>query len=159
MADVAYVSQVKVEPVEGKIRQAYLPAEDEPVLFGVHNEVAEHYGVSPDEEEPHASTLDYVVAAAGGWLLGTFSGALAARQVSFDKDSLYADVVGEIETENKVLVIKRITITLHLSADEEDRETVERVLEVYEDGCPVARSIRDSIGITSELDLSIKQLA
>jgi hypothetical protein len=66
MADVAYVSQVKVEPVEGKIRQAYLPAEDEPVLFGVHNEVAEHYGVSPDEEEPHASTLDYVVAAAGG---------------------------------------------------------------------------------------------
>jgi hypothetical protein len=66
MADVAYVSQVKVEPVEGKIRQAYLPAEDEPVLFGVHNEVAEHYGVSPDQEEPHASTLDYVVAAAGG---------------------------------------------------------------------------------------------
>jgi hypothetical protein len=39
-------------------------------------------------------------------------------------------VVGEIETENKVLVIKRITITLHLTADEEDREGVERVLEV-----------------------------
>jgi organic hydroperoxide reductase OsmC/OhrA len=68
-------------------------------------------------------------------------------------------VVGEIETENKVLVIKRITITLHLTADEEDRESVERVLEVYEDGCPVARSIRASIGITSKLDLAIKQLA
>jgi hypothetical protein len=66
MAEASYVSQVKVEPVEGKIRRAYLPAEDEPVLFGVHNEVAEHYGVSPDQEEPHASTLDYVVAAAGG---------------------------------------------------------------------------------------------
>ena len=66
MTDVTYVSQVKVQPVEGKIRRAYLPAEDEPVLFGVHNEVAEHYGVSPDEEEPHATTLDYVVAAAGG---------------------------------------------------------------------------------------------
>jgi hypothetical protein len=66
MADVAYVSRVKVEPVEGKIRRAYIPAEDEPVLFGVHSEVAEHYGVSPDEEEPHATTLDYVVAAAGG---------------------------------------------------------------------------------------------
>jgi uncharacterized OsmC-like protein len=159
MTDVTYVSQVKVEPVEGKIRRAHLPGEDEPVLFGVHSEVADHYGVSPEEEEPHASTLDYVVAAAGGWLLGTFSGALAARHVSFDKDSLYADVVGEIETENKVLVIKRITITLHLTADEEDRESVERVLEVYEDGCPVARSIRASIGITSKLDLAIKQLA
>jgi uncharacterized OsmC-like protein len=63
-------------------------------------------------------------------------------------------VVGEIETENKVLVLKRITITIHLTADEEDRETVERVLDIYEDGCPVARSIRDSIEITSELDLS-----
>ncbi len=53
-----------------------------------------------------------------------------------------------------MLVCKRITITIHLTAEEEDRETVEHVLEVYEDGCPVARSIKDSIGITSELDLS-----
>jgi len=68
-------------------------------------------------------------------------------------------VVGEIETENKVLVLKRITITLHLSADEADRQTVEHVLEVYEDGCPVARSIRGSIGITSKLDLAVGQLA
>jgi hypothetical protein len=66
LADVAYVSRVRVEPVEGKIRRAQLPAEEEPVLFGVHSEVAEHYGVSPDEEEPHPTTLDYLVAAAGG---------------------------------------------------------------------------------------------
>ncbi len=66
MADLAYVSRVRVEPVEGRVRRAYLPAVDEPVMFGVHSEVAEHYGVSPDVEEPHASTLDYLVAAAGG---------------------------------------------------------------------------------------------
>ncbi len=66
MAEVAYTSRIKVEPVEGKIRRASLPALEEPVLFGVHSEVAEHYGVSPDQEEPHPSTLDYVVAAAGG---------------------------------------------------------------------------------------------
>lgn len=66
MADVKYVSRVRLEPVEGKIRRAHIPAEEEPVLFGVHSEVAEHYGVSPDVEEPHASTLDYLVAAAGG---------------------------------------------------------------------------------------------
>jgi hypothetical protein len=68
----------------------------------VHGGVAEHYGVSPEDEKPYPSTLDYLVAAAGGWLLGTFAGALAARQVSFDRESLYADTVGEIETENKV---------------------------------------------------------
>jgi uncharacterized OsmC-like protein len=48
--------------------------------------------------------------------------------------------VGEIETENKVLVVKRIRQTFHLTGDGKDRETIERVLEVYEDGCPVARS-------------------
>jgi hypothetical protein len=66
MSEVKYVSRVKVEPVEGKLRRASIPGEEEPVLFGVHSEVAEHYGVSPEDEEPHATTLDYVVAAAGG---------------------------------------------------------------------------------------------
>ena len=66
MADVAYVSKVRVEPVAGKIRRAHVPAEEEPVLFGVHSEVAEHYGVSGEEEEAHDTTLDYLVAAAGG---------------------------------------------------------------------------------------------
>ncbi len=61
-----YVSRVKVEPVKGKIRRAHVPAAEEPVLFGVHSGIAEHYGVAPDAEEPHATTLDYVVAAAGG---------------------------------------------------------------------------------------------
>jgi hypothetical protein len=66
VAEVKYVSKVKVEPVEGKIRRAYLPVQEEPVLFGVHSEVAEHYGVSPENVEPYDTTLDYVVAAAGG---------------------------------------------------------------------------------------------
>jgi hypothetical protein len=66
VAEVKYVSKVKVEPVEGKIRRAYLPVQEDPVLFGVHSEVAEHYGVAPENVEPYDTTLDYVVAAAGG---------------------------------------------------------------------------------------------
>ena len=66
MADVAYVSRLRVVPVEGKIRRAHVPAEEAAVLFGVHSEVAERYGVSSDEEEPHPTTLDYLVAAAAG---------------------------------------------------------------------------------------------
>lgn len=34
-----------------------------------------------------------------------------------------------------------ITITFYLAAEEEDRETIEHVLDVYADGCPVARSL------------------
>jgi organic hydroperoxide reductase OsmC/OhrA len=72
--------------------------------------------------------------------------------VSFE--NLSSETVGEIEVERKVLVIKRIKQTFHLETDEGDRETVERVLEVYAEGCPVARSVRDSIEITSELDFT-----
>jgi organic hydroperoxide reductase OsmC/OhrA len=64
--------------------------------------------------------------------------------------------VGEIETEDKVLVLKRIKQTFHLSADKEDREQIERVLKVYAASCPVARSIRESIEITSEVDFTTK---
>jgi len=62
----AYVSRVRVERLGGPQRIAHLPGEDEPIAFGVHSEVAEHYGVQPDTVEPHATTLDYVVAAAAG---------------------------------------------------------------------------------------------
>jgi hypothetical protein len=63
---VVYRSRVRLERVKGPLRRAYLPAETEPVLFGVHSEIAEHYGVDQDVHEPHATTLDYVVAAAAG---------------------------------------------------------------------------------------------
>jgi hypothetical protein len=66
MTEIAYTSRVRIERLGGPLRLAYLPAEEEPVAFGVHSEVAEHYGVEPGDVPPHAATLDYVVAAAGG---------------------------------------------------------------------------------------------
>jgi hypothetical protein len=62
----AYVSRVRIQRLGGPQRLAHLPAKDEPVAFGVHSEVAEHYGVSPEKHPPTPTTLDYVVAAAGG---------------------------------------------------------------------------------------------
>lgn len=64
--EVVYRSQVRVKRLRGPIRQAWLPAREEPISFGVHSEVAEHYRVDPDAYPPDATTLDYVVAAAGG---------------------------------------------------------------------------------------------
>jgi len=63
---VVYTSQVRIERVKGPLRRAYLPNEPEPIFFGVHSEVAEHYGVDENVHEPHATTLDYVIAAAAG---------------------------------------------------------------------------------------------
>ncbi len=65
-SEVVYVSDVRIERVKGPLRRAYLPAKEDPVLFGVHSEVAEHYGVNTEVHEPQATTLDYLVAAAAG---------------------------------------------------------------------------------------------
>jgi hypothetical protein len=66
MSEVVYRSKVRIERVKGPVRRAFLPAEKEPAIFGVHDEVAEHYKVSPDAFPPRATTLDYVVASAAG---------------------------------------------------------------------------------------------
>ena len=63
---VVYRSQVRIERVKGPLRRAYLPVESGPVWFGVHSEIAQHYGVDTKVLQPHAATLDYVVAAAAG---------------------------------------------------------------------------------------------
>ena len=62
--------------------------------------------------------------------------------------------MGEVEVEGKVLVIKRIKQTFHITADEGDRQTVERVLGFYADNCPVARSVKGSIEISSEMEFT-----
>ena len=66
MSEVVYRSEVRIERVKGPVRKAYLPAESEPVILGVHGAVAEHYKVPPGVAEPRATTLDYIVAAAAG---------------------------------------------------------------------------------------------
>jgi len=58
-----------------------------------------------------------------------------------------------VELEGNVLVVKRINVRYHLRAREDDRKTIERILSFYADGCPVARSIRGSIEISSILEL------
>ncbi|MFQ5704301.1 MAG: hypothetical protein ACE5HT_09785 [Gemmatimonadales bacterium] len=63
---VAYTSNVTIRRLGGPLRSATIPAEDEPVMFGVHGAIAEHYGVDMSEMEAHATTIDYVIAAAGG---------------------------------------------------------------------------------------------
>jgi hypothetical protein len=66
MGDVVYTSRVRVLRHRGPVREAQVPGRKEPVTFGVHSEVAAHYGVTPEDFPPDATTLDYVVAAACG---------------------------------------------------------------------------------------------
>jgi uncharacterized OsmC-like protein len=153
VGEVTYISRVRIERLGGPQRLAHLPAETEPVVFGVHSEVAEHYGVDPNRYPPHATTLDYVVAAAGGWLAGTFAGALEARQIEVDPQRYEVEAIGEIESEDHVLVIKRIRVRYRLSVPDTRREETERVHSFHARFCPVARSLEGAIDVTTELEL------
>jgi hypothetical protein len=66
MSEVVYRSEVRIERIRGPLRRAFLPASREPIPFGVHGAVAAHYGRAEGTYEPHATTLDHVVAATGG---------------------------------------------------------------------------------------------
>lgn len=66
MSKVAYTSEIRIVRRQGPHRHAYLPATSKAVDFGVHGAIAEHYGVSEDVADPHATTIDYLVAATGG---------------------------------------------------------------------------------------------
>jgi hypothetical protein len=61
-----YISRVRVVRERGPLREAILPAESAPVVFGTHDEVREHYGTAAGEYPERATTLDYVVAATAG---------------------------------------------------------------------------------------------
>lgn len=52
-----------------------------------------------------------------------------------------------------MLVIRRIHVTYHLRAGEEHREAVERVHGFHHDSCPVYRTLKDAIEITTEYRL------
>ena len=60
------------------------------------------------------------------------------------------------KAEDGVLIIRRIHIELKLKAPEEQRQTAERVHTVYADRCPLYRSVKDSIAVTSSLTLLIE---
>ena len=60
-------------------------------------------------------------------------------------------MTGEVELEGKVLVIRRIHVVLELRARPEHRETAERVHGFFADSCPLYRTLKDAIRITTEL--------
>jgi uncharacterized OsmC-like protein len=66
---------------------------------------------------------------------------------------LVGEAVGEIELEENVLVIRRIHVRMRLKTEEAHRETATRVHGIFADKCPVYRSLKRAIQMTTELIL------
>ena len=58
-----------------------------------------------------------------------------------------------MELEENVLVIRRIHVRLKLKAEEKQWDTARRVHSFFADKCPVYRTLRPAIAITTELIL------
>jgi organic hydroperoxide reductase OsmC/OhrA len=56
-----------------------------------------------------------------------------------------------VELEEGVLVIRRIHVRLELRVAQEHRATAERVHGVFANACPLYRTLRPAIAITTEL--------
>ena len=85
--------------------------------------------------------------------MGTFGGALEARQIDASNGKWTADGTGEVESEEGVLVIRRIHVAMRLVAPQEDKETVERVHGIYAMRCPLYRTLHKAIELTSSVEL------
>lgn len=62
-----------------------------------------------------------------------------------------SETVGEVELEDNVLVIRRIHVVLKLKAEASHKEAASRVHGFFADRCPVYRTLKPAIAITSEL--------
>lgn len=86
-------------------------------------------------------------------MVGTFGGALEARHIDASNGKLVAEITGEVETEEGVLVIRRIHVAMRLVAPETSRETVERVHGMYAMRCPIYRTLHNAIQLSSSYEL------
>jgi len=78
---------------------------------------------------------------------------LEARQIDASNGKLIAEVTGEVEKDEGVLVIRRIHVDMRLVAPEEVRETVERVHGIYAMRCPLYRTLHHAIELASSYTL------
>jgi uncharacterized OsmC-like protein len=78
---------------------------------------------------------------------------LEARQIDASRDRLISEALGEIEVEDNVLVIRHIHVRMRLKAEDCHWEAANRVHGFFADKCPVFRSLRAAISMTTELVL------
>jgi len=87
-------------------------------------------------------------------MLGTFGGALEARQIDASDGKLSSEVTGEVEKEDGVLVIRGIHVAMRLIALEQTRDKVDRVHAIYAMNCPLYRTLHSAIRLTSSFQLA-----
>lgn len=149
MSKIVHTSRVTITRESGPTRKAIIEGFDEPVYYGVHGGIRAFYRVDPLEE--HAATLDHIVGAVGGCMMGTLAAELLARGIKTHSGVYRAEAEGDVEDVGGVLRITRIRVHYHLKTGEETRGDALGAFDAYLPFCPGARSVIGCIDIQHRL--------
>jgi organic hydroperoxide reductase OsmC/OhrA len=78
---------------------------------------------------------------------GTLRGALAARGIRLNKDTMQTEVEGLIEKVDSGIRITTIRVHYHLTIAKDQRAEAERAVAVHERGCPASQSVSPAIKV------------
>ena len=158
MTTPAYTTRVRVTRARPPLRTAELLETGETVTFGTPGYQGDFYGLGDGELRERGGTFDYLVAAVGACLMGTFGRALTVRGIASDGDRLTAEAEGHVEVENGIMVMKRVTVRYRLRLDDRAQlEAAERAHAHHVGACGVARSVMPSLGIDTTMEPTVAE--
>lgn len=105
------------------------------------------------EHSKCGNAIDHVVVATVDCLTGTFVKELEEWGIPAGTGQLYSDVQSEVEEEGHVPVIRRIHVNYLLRAEENKRDTAERIHGYHTVYSPLARSLAGGIEVTTSLQI------
>jgi uncharacterized OsmC-like protein len=88
-------------------------------------------------------------------MYGTLRGALAGRNIAFDRDTFKATVDGRIRGVGKTIRISAIHVHYDLAVPADAGEATKRALAVHPQGCPAHQSVEAAIQITWDATLRV----
>jgi uncharacterized OsmC-like protein len=88
-------------------------------------------------------------------MYGTLRGALAGRQIAFDRDTYTATVDGRITGIGRTIRITSIHVHYDVAIPADAQEATERALALHVQGCPAHQSVKDAIDITWDATLRV----
>jgi uncharacterized OsmC-like protein len=154
MSTPTFTSRVRVTRERPPLRIAELLETGETVTFGTPGYQGDFYGFGEGELREHAGTFDYLLASVAACLTGTLGQALKARGIASDGDRLTSEAEAHVEVEDRIMVMRRITVRYRLRLDDPAKcEAAERAHEHHVRACGVARSIMPTLAIQTELEV------
>ncbi|HET9319337.1 MAG TPA: OsmC family protein [Bryobacteraceae bacterium] len=80
-------------------------------------------------------------------MAGTLRGALAARGIRLNRETMQTEVEGLIEKVGSGIRITTIRVHYRLTIPEEQRAEADRAVAVHDRGCPATQSVSPSIKV------------